>query len=199
MTRIPAAAIATALVGALAIGSGAALADKGKSSGDKKKAPSVKKAPATPVPPAYGPPQYGRLGGENFYEARLLGRNEIGPTGRKNAGNPIGRGVAQVGLNGTILCASVITFNTGVAAAAHIHIGKQGRNGAVVVPLPTPTPLSPGSVFASSSSGCQQVGATLAKAIRKHPNRYYVNVHTGDFPAGAIRGQLEPVRHSGKK
>jgi hypothetical protein len=28
------------------------------------------------------------------------------------------------------------------------------------------------------------------KAIKKNPSGYYVNIHTSDFPAGAIRGQL---------
>ncbi len=33
------------------------------------------------------------------------------------------------------------------------------------------------------------VAATI-KAIRTHPGQYYVNVHTADYPAGAVRGQL---------
>ncbi len=28
------------------------------------------------------------------------------------------------------------------------------------------------------------------KAICTHPGQYYVNVHTADYPAGAVRGQL---------
>ena len=31
----------------------------------------------------------------------------------------------------------------------------------------------------------------LIKKIIKAPERFYVNIHTVDFPDGAIRGQLE--------
>jgi CHRD domain len=31
---------------------------------------------------------------------------------------------------------------------------------------------------------------TVIAAIEESPSGYYVNIHTSDFPAGAIRGQL---------
>jgi hypothetical protein len=51
-----------------------------------------------------------------------------------------------------------------------------------VVPLAAPS--------AGHSQGCVDVDRSLADAIRKAPQGYYVNVHNSEFPAGAIRGQL---------
>jgi hypothetical protein len=34
------------------------------------------------------------------------------------------------------------------------------------------------------------VDPALLDQLAQHPKRFYVNVHTGEFPGGAIRGQL---------
>jgi len=52
--------------------------------------------------------------------------------------------------------------------------------GPVVVPLAPPT--------GGSSSACGRVDRALALA--RQPSGSYVNVHTAEFPAGALRGQL---------
>jgi hypothetical protein len=118
--------------------------------------------------------------------AVLLGRNELaGDPPRKGAGDPDGRGAANVTIDGTSVCFGISVTNIATPVAAHIHQGKRNENGPVVVTLVHPATGDPGA-----SSGCTTASADLAAAIQRKPHRYYVNVHTGDFPGGAIRGQL---------
>lgn len=100
-------------------------------------------------------------------------------------GDPDGSGVAYLWLNqgqGTIEYElEVENIGTNVTGA-HIHRAAAGSPGPVVVPLSAPV--------SGSSSGTAMVDADLIKEIRKYPERFYVNVHTSQFPAGAVRGQL---------
>jgi hypothetical protein len=63
---------------------------------------------------------------------------------------------------------------------AHIHKGKAGVSGNVVVPL--------GANY--KRQGCTSAAKSLVKSIAGHPASYYVNVHNAKHPAGAMRGQL---------
>ena len=76
--------------------------------------------------------------------------------------------------------------------AAHIHRGRRGVAGSVVVEL-MGAPEA-GRRF----TGCNDdVESSLIRAMQRRPRRYYVNVHTQDFPAGAVRGQLRRGRLRG--
>lgn len=114
----------------------------------------------------------------------LTGANEApGP------GDPNATGEADLRLNQgqRRVCFDVSWADVdGVVSAGHIHIAPVGVPGPIVVPLFT------GSFAGTdATNGCvQDVGRGLIKAIRKHPSAYYVNVHSTDFPDGAIRGQL---------
>jgi hypothetical protein len=120
--------------------------------------------------------------------ATLLGGNEVSDEGDANVGDPDGRGSATVLINqaqGT-LCFGITVSGLATPSAAHIHQNVAGANGEIVVGFTAPTAGNPGAV-----SGCVTgVAGSLLKNIKNNPSGFYVNVHTSDFPAGAVRGQL---------
>ena len=100
------------------------------------------------------------------------------------AGDPVGTGTSTIRLRAGQgqLCYQLAVDNL-TAAAAHVHRGATGVAGPVVVPLATPG-------ADGKSSGCTPTARTLVSAILAQPASYYVNVHTAEFQAGAVRGQL---------
>jgi hypothetical protein len=101
------------------------------------------------------------------------------------AGDLVGTGTASVRLRAGQgqVCYQLAASNLPPAAAAHIHRANAGSSGPVVVPLKTPN-------AAGKASGCVTAARTLVNAILASPASYYANVHTAEFPNGAIRGQL---------
>jgi hypothetical protein len=115
-------------------------------------------------------------------KATLSGKNEV-----PSKGDPDGSGTATLRIDpakGTV-CFTIKVKKIGATAAAHIHTGKKGKAGAVLVPLFGTTSSK------STRKGCarNQPAATLRKIVRS-PGSYYVNVHTASYPDGAARGQL---------
>jgi len=102
------------------------------------------------------------------------------------AGEPVGTGTATIRLRRGQgkLCYSMRARNiTLPAAAAHIHRGGTGVAGPVIIPLRAPN-------ASGVAAGCTSVSRTLVAQILRNRQGYYVNVHTTDFPGGAVRGQL---------
>ena len=73
------------------------------------------------------------------------------------------------------------THLTGAASAAHIHAGKKGVAGAVLVPLCAPCK--------SGASGTATITSAIEKQLQN--GTAYVNVHTAKNPNGEIRGQVK--------
>ena len=137
-----------------------------------------------------GPAWAAKIGGADQggrpFSTVLTGEAEVNDDGVPNQGDLDGTGSAKITVN---LGQEEVCFELSVAGitlpatGAHIHEGVAGENGPVVVPLEPPDANG-------VSSGCVEVSRELALAIIQDPENYYVNVHTSDFPAGALRGQL---------
>jgi len=70
--------------------------------------------------------------------------------------------------------------------AAHIHTGRKGKAGAILVNLFT-TARAPKS---GRIAGCVTITASQLERITARPSGFYVNLHTKKYPSGAARGQL---------
>ena len=112
-------------------------------------------------------------------KANLTGAAEVPGPGDNNAG-----GAVQVTLNSdkNEVCYDVTVTKIDEATAAHIHEGAMGKEGPVKVGLDTPK--------GGATKGCKSADAAVVKDMMANPANYYVNVHSKDFPKGAVRGQL---------
>ena len=124
---------------------------------------------------------FGSAGSTSKLSAKMTGSVEV-PKGAPN-----GHATASVTITGTKVCWKY-TKVTGIdkPTASHIHKGKPGTAGPVVVPF--------GAAY--KAAGCTTTTAALAKAIAANPKAYYVNIHTAKYPPGAVRGQLKVASSS---
>jgi hypothetical protein len=114
---------------------------------------------------------------EKVYTVSMTGKAE------SPKGDPNGRGTARIKVEASKgeLCFTLSWSGIGNPVAAHIHKGKKGVAGPVVIPLFGGT---------AKHKGCVKTSKSLLGKINKNPAAYYVNVHTQAFPGGAIRAQL---------
>ncbi|HZS10086.1 MAG TPA: CHRD domain-containing protein [Blastocatellia bacterium] len=80
------------------------------------------------------------------------------------------------------VCYEITVKDVQAPTAAHIHTGPAGQAGGVKVPFK--------AAADGTWKGCATVDKDVIKDIMEHPANYYVNVHNGEFPKGALRGQL---------
>ena len=119
------------------------------------------------------------------WDATMKGSNES-PKGPASA-----RGTFKVEFRNGRACYTMSVRGLGAKPiAAHIHKGKAGVNGPIVIDLkPSFKGTSP-----RVSKKCVTAKATVVSAIRRNPSGYYANVHTPKNPGGAARGQLHVHR-----
>jgi CHRD domain len=95
-------------------------------------------------------------------------------------GDPDGTGTAEIKITGRKVCWELKTAKIAKPNAAHIHKGKAGKAGPVVVPF--------GATY--KAKGCTTTSMANANAISATPGSFYVNIHNAKYPGGAVRGQL---------
>lgn len=113
------------------------------------------------------------------YHATLTGAQEVG------GGDTDGSGKAEITVSDELnqVCWDINSIaNIGTVTAAHIHKGAAGTNGPPVFTL---NPANEGGW-----KGCADASQWTQDRIEGNPGAFYVNVHTSEYPNGAIRGQL---------
>ncbi|GAA2602075.1 CHRD domain-containing protein [Actinomadura fulvescens] len=130
-------------------------------------------------------------GGEITYlAASLLGRNEVRAADGKAAGDRDGAATALIRIQGDRLWYALRWSDVATPTAGHIHLGARGANGAIKVPF-----------FAGDLPGTARAVAGVVRVtdkatldqLKSDPNGFYANLHTAEFPGGAVRGQFHKL------
>jgi hypothetical protein len=123
------------------------------------------------------------------FTATLSGQDEVPPT------NSQATGMAEFTVMGDSVGYTVNASNMQGVTAGHIHSGKQGENGPVVVTLfkndsPSNEVSENGSIKPDKLEG-PMAGKQLTDLASAMSNGdTYVNIHTEQNPNGELRGQL---------
>ncbi len=117
------------------------------------------------------------------FRASLAGEREV-----PAAGDPDGAGFAAVTFDGTTARYYFWVRNVDQPTAAHIHTGRAGQSGSVLIDFAPSFQGAGTGVFVAS--GSVTVDAATAQNVTGNPAGFYFNVHNAAFTSGALRGQL---------
>ena len=120
------------------------------------------------------------------FTVELTGEAEVNAAGEPNQGDPDGSGTASLTINPGLeeVCWTIEVAGVAPITGAHIHLAPATASGPIVVDFKVVG-------FDLYEDGCTPVSRDLALKIILDPSAYYVNVHNADYPAGALRGQLD--------
>jgi CHRD domain len=125
---------------------------------------------------------------QTLFRAALSGANEVPPRPTPATGS------ASLALDGDTVFFSIEVQQIDQVVAAHIHSGAVGVNGPVRVDLflgPATGPVN-GLLVEGTFTAADVRGVTFEEILEQmRTGAAYVNVHTTEFPGGAVRGQVQ--------
>ncbi|MER6353239.1 CHRD domain-containing protein [Streptomyces sp. NPDC001634] len=123
--------------------------------------------------------------------AGLRGANEVPVAGGPAVGDKDGAALEFVRVKGDTVSVAVTWRGTGRPTMLHIHQGAKGVNGGVKIDFSKL--LAKGSKGHTVSGSVKVTDAALLSQLKTDPGAFYANLHTAEFPGGAVRGQLHNV------
>jgi hypothetical protein len=127
-------------------------------------------------------------GEATYLVARMTGDQEVpsANTGPK-VGDTDGKAVTYLRIRGNQVSFATKWANIAAPTAGHTHAGVAGQNGPVKIgffgALPSTARAVTGSVTVADEA--------LLDSLKTSPESFYANLHTAEFPGGAVRGQFE--------
>lgn len=94
-------------------------------------------------------------------------------------------------VEGTLCVDMVVRGLDSAVTEVHLHSGRVGDEGPVLASIGPPTATDGGTL--TWSDVCTGVDDQVIDDLAAGPELAYVDVHTGDLPGGAIRGQLAVI------
>ncbi|MFF4798013.1 CHRD domain-containing protein [Streptomyces sp. NPDC001351] len=128
--------------------------------------------------------------GGTLLAASLRGANEVPVAGGPAVGDQDGAALEFIKVQDDRVSVAVTWRGTGKPTMLHIHQGARGTNGGVKVDF---TDLLKNSKRHSVTGTVEVKDAALLAALKSDPGSFYANLHTTEFPGGAVRGQLHKV------
>jgi len=123
--------------------------------------------------------------------ASLRGADEVPVAGGPAVGDKDGAALEFVRVEGDTVSVAVTWRDTGRPTMLHIHQGPRGVNGGVKIDF---SGLLEKGVKGHTVVGQVKVAdAALLSRLKADPGAFYANLHTAEFPGGAVRGQLHNV------
>ncbi|MEW2081679.1 CHRD domain-containing protein [Streptomyces sp. NPDC005283] len=134
--------------------------------------------------------------GAALFVASLNGASEVPVQGGPAVGDRDGAALEFVKVKGDKVSVAVKFRGTDKPTALHIHQGAKGSNGGIKIDFTGL--LSKGATRSKGWTGAvtgtvKVTDKAVLDAFTTDPNGFYANLHTAEFPGGAVRGQFHKV------